>query len=57
MVKCDCYNVWKRDDYHPALVYGLIEDFNGFYNDHEMALIAVEVAIILGRNYHIYGSD
>lgn len=55
--KCDCYSAWEYDDYHPSLLFGIIEDLNGFYNNHEISLVAIEVANILGRDYHIYGSD
>lgn len=60
--ECECYD-YLRDkdylypDYHPALLYGLIEDINGFYNEHERSIIAIENANILAKDYGIYGSD
>lgn len=58
----ECYD-YLRDkdyfypDYHPALLYGLIEDINGFYNEHELNIVAIEIANILAKDYKIYGSD
>ena len=53
----DFYNSDEREWCSMSLMYGVIGDVDGFLQDWEMTIIAIESSKILAEKYNIYGCD